>query len=227
MKKKAIILGALLLATVVTGFSVSGTYAKYVSSVDTEDEARVAMWGVNLGDIELDLFKDTYLLNSTDNTTYYAQSNEDVDRDGDGTYDNIVAPGTSGQYEFQIDFGGTAPEVNYKLNIEAEGVDKVNTYLDNYQPIVYTLDGKDFYTIEELAKAIEDLASDKIYAAGTLPTNGELKKHTISWKWAFDSSEDEYIDDEKDTELGNAIITDDLSVSLSIKVTAVQVKEAA
>lgn len=220
MKKKAIILGALLLATVVTGFSVSGTYAKYVSSVDTEDEARVAMWGVDLGDIELDLFEDTYYANG--------YTSAKANKNSDGTRDNIVAPGTSGEYSFRIDFGGNAPEVSYKLNIEAEGTDTIKAYADanlgGYQPIVYTLDGHKYYSIEDLANAIEGLTTGAVYDPGKLPAANVLAEHTIGWSWAFDDTEDDYIDDEKDTELGNAIITEDLSVSLSIKVTAEQVK---
>ena len=42
------ILGGLLMAVVVTGYSVAGTYAKYTSSLDFADEARVATWGFKL-----------------------------------------------------------------------------------------------------------------------------------------------------------------------------------
>ena len=50
MKKKIAVLGTLLMAVVITGYSVSGTYAKYVSEIDIEDEARVAKWKIGMNE---------------------------------------------------------------------------------------------------------------------------------------------------------------------------------
>ena len=60
---KLTILGTLLLAVVISGYSVSGTYAKYTSSIDLSDEARVAKWQIKMDQDtmnELNLFEDSY-----------------------------------------------------------------------------------------------------------------------------------------------------------------------
>lgn len=88
MKKKSMMLGGLLAAVAVTAYSVSGTYAKYISSVDLTDEARVAKWGFNTTN-EIDLFGSSYV-----NTgTKYVQAF----KNSDDTIDNVVAPGTKGE----------------------------------------------------------------------------------------------------------------------------------
>lgn len=221
MKKKMMVLAALLMAVAVTGYSVSGTYAKYISSIDKTDEARVAKWGVNAEPIADDLFKNSYLIDENDEGSFYVKSN--------GT-DNVVAPGTEGEYTFEITFDG-APEVNYTLDIDTTGsVDNIND--NNYAPIKYYFDGEEMTDFDDLIDHLEGLfASEKyagyqkVYAAGTLPT--ETLKHTIRWEWAFDETESAHIYNDEDTTLGNKAVGEDVTVKLSVKVTAQQVKEAA
>lgn len=165
MKKKSTILGGLLLAVAVTSYSVAGTYAKYTSSIDLTDEARVAKWdffAVNSNDCKvveteegtrytcsraenLDLFASSYTYNN--DTKLYVKS-----LDGD----KVVAPGTKGEY--QVNFGGAmevrhdfkaefgvvdGKEVAVSYNINADGsltiYDDATTGSKVYSPITYTL----------------------------------------------------------------------------------------
>lgn len=153
------------MAVAMTGYSVSGTYAKYTSKIDLTDEARVASWSfaakdgdkcVDMGNAadghkwvceetnKLDLFADSY---SIDNGLYV--------KSFDG--DKVVAPGTTGEYK--VRFGGamevrhdfklsfdTSAEVAvwYKVNTDADGKEVLDikneetTGYKKYSPIEYT-----------------------------------------------------------------------------------------
>jgi len=174
MKKRTMAFGGLLMAVAMTAYSVSGTYAKYISKIDITDEARVAKWdfyAVGSGKdctfnestnswtckrIEkLDLFGSSYTFNGTE----YVKS-----FDGD----NVIAPGTKGEY--QVNFGG-AMEVrhDFKLDFSVEDGKEVSVTYDvnadgsltiydkdsetqganTYNPITYTIslwdtDGKTY-----------------------------------------------------------------------------------
>lgn len=114
MKKRTMAVGGLLLAVAMTGYSVAGTYAKYVSQIDLTDEVRIAKWDITAINTEgevintLDLFADSYSLN--DKGVYV--------KSVDG--DNVLAPGTKGEY--QVNFAGDM-EVRYMLDIALEGPD--------------------------------------------------------------------------------------------------------
>ncbi len=129
MKKKGMALGALLMAVAITGYSVSGTYAKYISSVDLTDEARVAKWGFNvtdengdpISDNKVNLFASSYY----NNGNKYVQSlNCDVDGNN---CDKVVAPGTHGTYTFKL-----AGEMETRYNLSFE-IDSANDFVVYYK----------------------------------------------------------------------------------------------
>ncbi len=176
MKKKMVVLGVLLLAVVLTGYSVSGTYAKYVSAFDLVDEARVAKWAFTLNgdeptntEIDMDLFKESYeSFNGTSTDTVSSEAGV-----------NVVAPGTFGEYIFVLD--GSA-ETNYTVDmvatIENEIVD------GSYNPIFFRLDGGQWMNSSDFEDALENLYAGKVFEAGD-PLNN--KTHKIEWVWAFDT----------------------------------------
>ena len=198
--KKMSIFALLLAAVVATSYSVSGTYAKYTTTREYSDNARVAKWNIN--DIsQVDLFNSTYTAVTSDNG------------------DKVVAPGTSGTYTFQIT--GDV-ETDYTLLVEVEADDTINT--DDYKPMTYTLDYDadtnpvTYDSIEDLEAAIEALYDgSQVYAAGTVSES----EHTIGWSWAFENTNET---NQKDTLLGNAHTG---TVSLEITITAVQSSVAA
>lgn len=124
MKKKMSVLVALVMAVAVTSYSVSGTYAKYTSNVDLTDEARVAKWSFTATDKEgnpitdtnkFKLFADSYSYNGT----RYVKSMTEGQ--------NVVAPGTSGEYTFK--FKGNM-EVRYTLDFD---IDATNDFIVYYK----------------------------------------------------------------------------------------------
>lgn len=177
MKKKMSLLGILLLAVVVTAFSVTGTYAKYISKFDMADEARVAKWEFVFTDedgnekeneFDIDLFKESYeSFNGTSTDTVSSESGV-----------KVVAPGTYGEYLFNLD--GNA-ETNYTVGIAAT-ID--NEIVDgSYNPIFFRLDGGNWMNSDDFEDELESLYDGKVFEAG----DALDKTHKIEWVWAFDT----------------------------------------
>lgn len=254
MKKRGTILGGLLLAVVVTGYSVAGTYAKYISALDVTDSARVAKWNIDLenGDLKsFNLFKDNYTDASAD--------------------ENIVAPGTSGKYEFVLAANTSATtndtEVNYKFSFDVidedikgeDGATVVTPKTDNtvvtgtYSPLRFRLGVKGAYDTEGTAYTYYSaenankgwLTFDELKDALEDDTNTVFtddKKFVIEWYWFFDEADATAItglnhdaleaasivtDDAKDTDLGKAAAagTNVPRVTISVKVVAEQTND--
>ena len=230
MSKKMKFLGILLLAVVATSYSVSGTYAKYISKVELTDSARVAKWTISMSDPAmntLSLFKDSYEI--ADGAVVDALDDT-----------KVVAPGVHGQYTFSLN--GTL-ETAFTLDVKAEVTDNVvltaGTHQDSngndvvvaadYAPIQYSLDGTTWTDADGLEAALNNLFKETdgqktVYAPQEITEKG---KTTIYWKWAFDETDTQVAtgftpNSEYDTLLGN-IGAD--TVSVKITVTAEQSKE--
>lgn len=202
----------LLVAVLLTTCVISGTFAKYTTSAEGTDSARVAKWG----------FQDTssITLNGLFNNVYdeTVKSNTDV-----------IAPGTKGEAKFKFNYTDTTtkPEVDYKFTVSTEGSDCAKDIQDN-DNIQWKLDTGKWGTWTELKKSIEDLAGTTskttTYKAGNLPEqfNGTTE-HTVAWQWVFDKDavDTKGDKDTDDTKLGNKEALD--NVTLKISITAEQV----
>lgn len=186
MKKgKKLLVVVLLCSTFITAHFISSTYAKYTSSMETTDTARVAHWDINVEN-EVDLFKESVIQGLNGSST---------------NKDNIIAPGTSGEYTFII--SGTA-ETAYAIDIDVDVDDFTNGRIHYY------LDNKDLGVGEEGIQAfvfiLESMfANGKVYAPGCdlLNTLDKDGKHTIGWKWEYEEQDTEgNLYDSLDTNLG-------------------------
>ena len=162
-KNKMMRLASLLLVCVLLSTSViSGTFAKYVTTAESSDTARVAKWGIQM-DVDGDeMFTATY---TAENTTYSTGANSVEAVDGTAA---VVAPGTTSssiykvtgapETDYVISFGGTAAttdvylakDATYKyVDTDTDG-DGVITYTApngkteatvdaDYYPIIYTV----------------------------------------------------------------------------------------
>lgn len=220
MKKKMGILVGLLMATVVTGYSVGGTYAKYTSTLDFTDTARVAQWQLQAQDAatstvtdKLNLFSDSYSVNEKG---LYVKSIDDG---------KVVAPGTKGEY--QINFAGNM-EVRYMLNIQLTSEKEpgtnyafktdAGTVTGWYDPIVYKVTlfdgakGETYLTatgsFDEVVEAIEvyNTVTQTEYEPGRL--NLSLK---IEWSWDAENEIDGLTREQVDSL--DTLIGEELSVT--------------
>ena len=191
MRLSAFLLVAVLLTTCV----ISGTFAKYTTTNEAEDEARVAQWGVTVTAPSA-MFATTY------NSNAVKSSNSE----------KLVAPGTTGTLA-AFTITGT-PEVKvdvvYTASLELAGwVLSDDDNAEEYCPIKFTVGGTAYYigaTInEELIENVADLetavenaivAANSTYAVGA----SLAQTLTVSWEWAFSTNA---ANDVKDTELTN------------------------
>lgn len=219
-KNRTLRVSALLLAlTLITTCFVGGTFAKYTSSADSNDQARVAYWG----------FKD----NTMNITGLFSNAYETTvkgDRDVNALTD-VIAPGTTGSATFAFAYAGTkAPEVAYTFKVDTTGSSCDDT-IKNNPNILWKLDNGAFGTWEAMIAAIEALDGDKPsdrYEPNTLPANftTEDNVHTISWKWNFEEGADEQAkatSNAADTAMGNVDAADLAQVKVVVKITATQI----
>ena len=161
MKKNKMmrIASVLLVAVLLTTSVISGTFAKYVTTGEAGDSARVAKFGVVVAS-EGKLFDWTYAAATANTPGGHAQDTDaaalTVESQGS---DNVVAPGTkSDATGLKLSVTGT-PEVDVYVKFSMDTAQdiflKKNTYYpdvtnsanasvaiaDDYYPIVYTLSG--------------------------------------------------------------------------------------
>ncbi|MBQ8403328.1 MAG: hypothetical protein IJX55_02750 [Clostridia bacterium] len=192
----------LLVAVLLTTCVISGTFAKYTTTADASDEARVAKWGVEITtDSDLGLFSETYEIATATNAADNSAITNSVAVSSTGT--NVVAPGTSGSVNFSI--SGT-PEVAVNVKVEMTvnkdvKISKSTTGVElteDYCPVVFTLtkdgttDALATGTLTDIKTAMEELSAN--YA----PNTNLEATYTLSWEWAFNGN-----NDIADTYLGN------------------------
>lgn len=213
----------LLVAVILTTCAISGTFAKYVSSTNSNDTARVAYWGFNPTTMNIsDLFANAY------ETTVLGDTDVNALTD-------VIAPGTTKSASFSFAYDGTAgqaPEVAYTFEVSATGSTCADT-IKNNPNILWKLDSGAWGTWDAMITAIEALDGNKTgnrYEAGTLPTGFTAadETHTIEWKWIFDENAANKEtgttnNDVNDTAMGNVTPADLAKVTVSITVTATQI----
>lgn len=243
MKKKTMVLGGLIAAVAITGYSVAGTYAKYVSSSTASDSAKVAKWTFEDGTTNtLDLFKDGAGVTVVKDATNRG---------------NLVAPGTAGTARFSTPStvtgaNGTDSEVHYKFTISStstedtimtEVVDDDKTALSGY---LYEKDGASFYyplaftlKVGSDAGNLTTVSADIIKASQkNTPASGVVtltdivnylsdannnvagKTVEISWTWTFEQGSNVDVFNKYDSIIGREL--SDNGVNLSITATAEQ-----
>lgn len=229
---------ALLLAlTLVTSCFVGGTFAKYTTSAESNNTARVAKWGVTIS-AGTDLFAKEY------NGTGENESTATVKLETtDTTGTKLVAPGTEGTGLNIKSTATTKPEVSYTMTIKLD-TDSAKVPTLKYTPTsgsetVYEPVKFSVYNGETLIKgnmnlaALEelfdgnkafykyDVSTNKYYVDsngdGTLDTNPSdtAPDIIIKWEWAFD------VEDDNNTDIDEKALTDMLDTILGNKAAGV------
>lgn len=214
MKKNKMmrIASVLLVAVILTTCAISGTFAKYVTSGNGSDHARVAKFGVTVTGTA-NTFKETY---AKDDTSVTLIGNSVV------STEDVVAPGTSGSMA-AFSITGT-PEVAVRVKFEGtlelgdKWVDSTSAY---YCPIEVTVGdqtykGKDYTSADLFETAVNDKIAEYTndYEANKNLSTIGADAPAISWKWAFEGNSDD-----NDTYLGKQA-ADGNAATISLAVTA-------
>lgn len=219
----------LLVAVLITTSTISGTFAKYVTTAEAEDYARVAKWGVKVT-ADGTLFEKEY---AKDDSTYTV---------GDNTVESsnewkLVAPGTT-KTNTEVVITGK-PEVAARITYDAT-IELVNWKLENgdeYCPLIFTVEGEDYMidfandeTVAEFAARVEEAIAD---CTNDYAPNEELSDYSedfpsVTWAWEFEGEKagaklEGYQTDDKDTELGNLAVNRDTFVKVTIATTVEQI----
>ena len=242
----------LLVAVLLTTSTISGTFAKYVTTEEASDTARVAKWGVGItttGSLFAEQYKDTPIT-VVDDSAITVQ----VQNYAESTVDNVVAPGTKNTEGITFTLTGV-PEVDLELKVDVETKDIVlpkgtgyTDYTDgnkvatfnleaDYHPVVFTLtngSGAEMKkgTIAEMEAYLESMSNTKIDSNTDLATyftsaiDPNVKSdgtYKLTWEWPFDGN------DKADTYIGNVVaetVTDSeckTDISFKIIITATQI----
>ena len=216
--------GILLALTLITSCFVGGTFAKYVTSSEAAETARVAKFGVHAFVSTGDLFKTQY---TTDDSGKKANITYSVDSNGSG---DLVAPGTKSDGALNVTVLGTpevAVNVAFELDITGDVFLNAGTYRDftttelttdgknasfslaeDYYPIVFTLKNSKNEilksgTLSEIKEYLEDTLSQDI-APNTNLTTVFTDALQLTWEWKFtdETNENKWVD-KADTLLGH------------------------
>lgn len=218
MRLAAVMLMCVLLTTSVVG----GTFAKYVTSAESTDSARVAKWGVDV-EVEADTaFATAY--GKDDSATTIAQTVVS------STSDKLLAPGTKGTLCTAYITG--KPEV--AVHITKTPTLVLNGWTTNgtdyYCPLVITVDGTEYYGMDDAYLNAQDPVAAFIAAVEkALSANYEVGPNTdltvynkVEWSWAFEGSDDKQTN-EKDTALGDKAATpSDITIDFKYVITVTQ-----
>ena len=216
----------LLVAVLISTSAISGTYAKYVTSDNGTDSARVAKWGVTV-DVTAEAFSDAYL----DEAVEYVEDEElaTITVQADSKDTKVLAPGTKGTLA-TVALAGT-PEVDVQVDFVADLT--LTGWLDEngdvYCPIIFTVGGAEmkwdstYADVAAFATAVSEAIEDytEYYHTNTDLTTVDGAALEITWEWPFYTSDE---NDVKDTFLGDEAAAGRASeIAIEMTVTVTQV----
>ena len=199
LRVSAILLVLTLLSTCV----ISGTFAKYTTSADANDDARIAKWGV-----VVEATAEAFTENDDDTVISFVSG------------ENVLAPGTDGNL-CGLKITGQ-PEVAVKIAATAE-LELTDWAVDGayYCPLVITVGttefkGNDYADAEKFEEAVEKAIVAEIAKDSVDPNTNLADSVAVTWAWAYEGN-----DDVKDTALGNAAAPAKISIAVSVTVTQI------
>lgn len=206
-KKIAIVL---LIAIIAVGsYFVSGTYAKYVSTIAGNDNANVAKWswtidGNEITTVEAASKTYTFDLFNTINDTKDGNKETDVDA-------NLIAPGTTGAFDIKI-INNSQVNAMYGVVFEEEQTPSgINI------PIQYSIDGEDWKDSISDVKIEASESTTKLAMNGGTTADNAVK---LYWRWVYTVDDAR---DVSDTAIGFSANTTIPNVKVTAKVTVTQI----
>ena len=214
-RTKTMRMAAVLFALVlITSCFVGNTFAKYVTSGEGTDKARVAKFGVTITPETNPAFATSYAVDASD---YAVTGTVSV-----SASEKVVAPGTKGKLA-GITVAGT-PEVAVRIEYKVDTLTLSNWTIDTdtfYCPLVFNIgstkvDGATYSTADALIAALKTAIEKKNdYAPGTDLSSDAI---AVTWEWPFTTSA---ANDVKDTKLGNAATPAEIEFKISCTVTQI------
>ena len=179
-KNRLFVLGIITMFVAILSLTlVSGTMARYTSKVSGESTARVAKWSWVVGDTEI----KNNSVEKVEFDLFDKYTDDNVDVNGKENNAVVIAPGTTGSFQFNIINNS---EVNAMFTIVLSETN------DNGIPIQYSL-GNGVW-VDDITTLNSELEDEEIAMNG-----GNSKAVTVYWRWVFKVDDDQ---DGSDTNLG-------------------------
>lgn len=205
-KNRLFLLGlAIVFAAFLSLSLVSNTFAKYVSTDQGFDSARVAKWGVTVTAFD-EQFAESY-----DGTVLTSNTQK------------LVAPGTEMEVAGIVISG--KPEVSVKVeataDLELEGWADSNGF---YCPLKFevagqTVDTSSAQNAEDFEGIVENAIINSLKIDSAAPNYDLTKTVSVKWSWAYEGN-----NDASDTYLGNLAAEGSApAISLAISCTVTQI----
>ena len=195
------IASVLTVLALVLSCGISSALAMYTSATTGTDSVTVAKWSIDVNGTEI--------ANATAQTFTFDLFNTIYDSDGTAeetdVHEDLIAPGTSGSYEFIVT-NNSEVTAKYVLTLTETNASDV--------PVEYSLDGQTWYASFDEINADADAFNDVVLA------EGESQTVKVYWRWAFTVDADR---DLADTLLGIAGQTAAPVVTILASLVATQV----
>ena len=172
MKKNTKKVAVMLLVGVVAvgSYFVSGTYAKYTSTVTGTDTAKVAKWAWEINDVALAANTTTYTL---DLFSTVKDSNGTATEDDMVTSSHMIAPGTSGSFQIKVE---NLSDVDANVSVDFSEDKGTAVSNANIEYAVKVGDGAigAYGNVDSLDQTVTELVN----------TSGS-KTITVYWRWLY------------------------------------------
>ncbi|MHB1152196.1 MAG: hypothetical protein ACYCWE_15815 [Eubacteriales bacterium] len=156
-----------VILTLISTFLISGTLAKYATSVTAANSVTVAKW--------VAIFQN----NGTGNSVYTSTFDLIGTLNDTGVNGNLLAPGTSGSFNLVYDTNGTQVARNILVTMDASALLNSLTYLKFYSDSNFTT---------EIAPVSGVLTLLNMNAGPLDAGNGTIN---VYWQWPFANANDE------------------------------------
>jgi len=200
--KKMSIIALLLIAVVVTSSSVSGTYAKYTSTFNATDSARVAKWAFDFnGDaMTVDPLTNDFNFNLFDTVNDITTGANDANV-VDGSGETIIAPGTTGSFAIELE-NNSEVMAQYEIDFEATNTNNI--------PVEFKVGNGEWKT------TLDDIDATEFTK---MNGNGSEDAINVEWRWTYTGTDR----DATDTNLGIAAVAGNVELSVSAEITVTQI----
>ena len=195
----------LLIAVLMTTCAISGTFAKYVTSGNGSDSARVAKWGVKITATGDDAFATKYNDAADESGTKVVSTTDVV---APGTNGTLATLGITGQPEVMVNIAVTANLTLTDWNITGDWDDNAETEPTTifYCPIIFTIgseivNGAEYSDATTLESKIEE-AFTSLSATNVAANTALAKSVSVTWAWNYEGN-GTFQTNAKDTALGN------------------------
>lgn len=190
MKKKTLIIIAVIVLLCLVGILAGSVLAKYISVLQANGEAQIAKWS----------FENDFKNNGEAVTNSQIQLQNTYNKES--LVNGKIAPGTSGDFSIEIDARGSEVALEYMVKFkEKEGKEEKPSNLK------FSLDDGRTYvsTLSELEAQMHDTIN--------ADAENKVKEYKVSWKWAYETEPKEQ-NDQLDTQ--DAIKLNDYAFDITI-----------